>query len=230
MTTLLLLTNPYVIVIALNFIKAFDTVGHHTLLDKMAQLYLLDHIYNWLVNFSMGILIRYGYVMSRGGSRKFGKRGAVRGRSPEPSAEGASAGGSLGGLAPKKIKKLDAISCNLAYILGIKMASDIIQNWAFAEQKPVAATISIHTHTHTRIHPHSSKNSSDFGHYKIQIQFQKYLFRHCIQCKKIKLTSPKIGGPSLPGPHLDPPLIPAFKINISKYNSRISYRTGVLRC
>jgi len=27
------------------------------------------------------------------------------------------------------------------------MASDIIQNWAFAEQKTVAATISIHTHT-----------------------------------------------------------------------------------
>jgi len=29
------------------------------------------------------------------------------------------------------------------------MASDIIQNGAFAEQKTAAATISIHTHTHT---------------------------------------------------------------------------------
>jgi len=29
------------------------------------------------------------------------------------------------------------------------MASDIIQNWAFAEQTTVATTISIHTHTHT---------------------------------------------------------------------------------
>jgi len=29
------------------------------------------------------------------------------------------------------------------------MASDIIQNWAFAEQETVAATISIHTHTYT---------------------------------------------------------------------------------
>jgi len=47
------------------------------------------------------------------------------------------------------------------------MASDIIQNGAFAEQKTVVATISIYTHT--RIHPHTSKNSSDFGHYKIQI-------------------------------------------------------------
>jgi len=46
------------------------------------------------------------------------------------------------------------------------MASDNIQNWTFSEQKTVAATISIHTHTHT---PHTSKNSSDFGHYKIQI-------------------------------------------------------------
>jgi len=50
------------------------------------------------------------------------------------------------------------------------MASDIVQNWAFAEQKTVTATISIQTHTHT---PHTFKNSSDFGHYKIQIQFQK---------------------------------------------------------
>jgi len=64
----------------------------------------------------------------------------------------------------------------LAYIFGIRMASDIIQNWAFAEQKTVAATISIHTHT--RIHPHTSKNNSpDFGYYKIQIQFQNYFFQ-----------------------------------------------------
>jgi len=36
---------------------------------------------------------------------------------------------------PENFEKLDAISCNLAYIFGIRMASDIIQNWAFAEQK-----------------------------------------------------------------------------------------------
>jgi len=75
--------------------------------------------------------------------------GPVRGRSPEPSAEGASAGGGSGGPPPENFEKLDATSCNLAYIFGIKMASDIIQNWAFAEQKTVAATISIHTHAHT---------------------------------------------------------------------------------
>jgi len=43
---------------------------------------------------------------------------------------------------PEIFEKLDAIFCNLAYIFGIRMASDIIQNWAFAEQKTVAATIS----------------------------------------------------------------------------------------
>jgi len=53
---------------------------------------------------------------------------------------------------PEIFEKLDAISCNLAYIFGIKMASDIIQNGAFVEQKTVAATISIHTHTHTPPH------------------------------------------------------------------------------
>jgi len=46
------------------------------------------------------------------------------------------------GASPENFEKLDAISCNLAYIFGIRMASDIIQNWAFAEQKTVAATIS----------------------------------------------------------------------------------------
>jgi len=58
----------------------------------------------------------------------------------------------LGGLPPENFEKLDAISCNLAYIFGIRMASDIIQNWAFAEEKTVAAMISIHTHTYT---PHT---------------------------------------------------------------------------
>jgi len=43
---------------------------------------------------------------------------------------------------PGILKKLDAISCNLEYIFGIRMALDTIQNWAFAEQKTVAATIS----------------------------------------------------------------------------------------
>jgi len=47
-----------------------------------------------------------------------------------------------GGRPQKILKKLDAISCNLAYIFGIRMASDIIQNWVFAEQKTVAAMIS----------------------------------------------------------------------------------------
>jgi len=81
------------------------------------------------------------------------ERGAVRERSPEPSAEGASAGGGSGGHPQKILKKLDEISCNLAYIFGIRMVSDIIQNWVFAEQKTVAATISIHmTHMHTPPH------------------------------------------------------------------------------
>jgi len=64
-----------------------------------------------------------------------GKPVGLKGRSPEPSTEGASAGGGSGGTSPENFEKLDAISCNLAYIFGIRMGSDIIQNWAFAEQK-----------------------------------------------------------------------------------------------
>jgi len=68
--------------------------------------------------------------------------GAGKGAKPRTERQGASAGGGSEGLPQKKIEKLDEISCNLAYIFGIRMASDIIQNWAFAEQRTVAATIS----------------------------------------------------------------------------------------
>jgi len=44
------------------------------------------------------------------------------GRSREPSAGV--------GAAPENLKKLDAISCNLAYIFGIRMASDIASNFS----------------------------------------------------------------------------------------------------
>jgi len=43
-------------------------------------------------------------VLRRGGSRNFGKGGPVRGKIPEPSAEGASAGGVSRSL-PQKNKK-----------------------------------------------------------------------------------------------------------------------------
>ena len=52
--THLLATNPYVIVIALDFSKAFDTVRHYTLLNKIAKLDIPDHIYNWLTDFFTG--------------------------------------------------------------------------------------------------------------------------------------------------------------------------------
>lgn len=47
----LLSSEPYVIVISLDFSKAFDTVRHSSLLHKLAQLELPDNIYNWLNDF-----------------------------------------------------------------------------------------------------------------------------------------------------------------------------------
>ena len=47
----LLETNPYVVVYALDFSKAFDSVRHSTLLEKLALLQLPDDLYNWLVDF-----------------------------------------------------------------------------------------------------------------------------------------------------------------------------------
>ena len=48
--THLLLSNPYVIIIALNFSKASDTVWHHTLLDMMAQLDFPMYIIGWFTS------------------------------------------------------------------------------------------------------------------------------------------------------------------------------------
>jgi len=47
----MLLENLYVVVISIEFSKAFDTV---ILLEKLAQLDIPDQIYNWLVNFFTG--------------------------------------------------------------------------------------------------------------------------------------------------------------------------------
>jgi len=74
---------------------------------------------------------------------EFWKKGAGKGAKPRTQRRR---------LPQENFEKLDAISSNLAYIFGIRMASDIIQNWAFAEQKTVAATISIYTHMYTPPH------------------------------------------------------------------------------
>ena len=50
----MLRTNPFVIVIALDFSKAFDTVRHATLMEKLANLGLPDHVYNWMASFFEG--------------------------------------------------------------------------------------------------------------------------------------------------------------------------------
>src|SRR6218665_2232726 len=50
-TTTMLLTNDFLVIISLDFTKAFDTVRHQTLLQKMCSLDFPDHIYNWVVNY-----------------------------------------------------------------------------------------------------------------------------------------------------------------------------------
>ena len=47
----MLATNPFVIVIAIDFTKAFDTVRHSTLVGKMAMLDIPEHVQNWLQDF-----------------------------------------------------------------------------------------------------------------------------------------------------------------------------------
>jgi len=52
--TTLLQSNPFVVVISLDFSKAFDTVRHSSLLAKMAKLDLPAVVYYWLVAFFTG--------------------------------------------------------------------------------------------------------------------------------------------------------------------------------
>jgi hypothetical protein len=49
--TRMLVTNPHVIVLSIDFTKAFDTVQHATLLEKMATLAIPEHAQNWLQDF-----------------------------------------------------------------------------------------------------------------------------------------------------------------------------------
>jgi len=50
----MLATNGFVYVIALDFSKAFDTVCHSSLMNKMAQLAMPDQVYNWIKDFFNG--------------------------------------------------------------------------------------------------------------------------------------------------------------------------------
>src|SRR6218665_4006070 len=47
----ILVVDDYAIIISLDFAKAFDTVRHSALAQKLSQLELPDSIYNWLVEF-----------------------------------------------------------------------------------------------------------------------------------------------------------------------------------
>ena len=44
-------TNSYVIVYAIDFSNAFDTVRHSKFLGKYSRMELPDYVYNWLVDF-----------------------------------------------------------------------------------------------------------------------------------------------------------------------------------
>jgi hypothetical protein len=47
----MLASNPYVVIIALDFSKAFDTVRHAILLEKLSALDIPDNFYNWFVDY-----------------------------------------------------------------------------------------------------------------------------------------------------------------------------------
>ena len=52
--TSMIASNPFIVVICLDFSKAFDTVRHSTLMEKMAQLEIPDTAFNWITDFFSG--------------------------------------------------------------------------------------------------------------------------------------------------------------------------------
>jgi len=64
--TALLSAHPYVIIISLDFRKAFDTVRHATQLQTFAQMDIPDAVYNWLDDYfaSHSHCTTYGYSTS----------------------------------------------------------------------------------------------------------------------------------------------------------------------
>jgi hypothetical protein len=52
--TSMLTTNKFVVVLCLDFSKAFDTVRHSALTEKLAQFDLPDNVYNWLADYFNG--------------------------------------------------------------------------------------------------------------------------------------------------------------------------------
>ena len=51
MCTSMLQRNDYVLIVSTDFTRAFDTVRHCTLMQKMTILDLPDNIYNWIANY-----------------------------------------------------------------------------------------------------------------------------------------------------------------------------------
>src|SRR6218665_2708751 len=49
--TNMLLQHEYVIIVSVDFTKAFDCRSHHMLSHKLLQLDMPDHVYNWLVDY-----------------------------------------------------------------------------------------------------------------------------------------------------------------------------------
>jgi len=49
--SIMLLSNPFVHIIALDFSKAFDTVRHSTFLEKLAEFPVPDFLYNWIQDY-----------------------------------------------------------------------------------------------------------------------------------------------------------------------------------
>jgi len=87
----MLLSNPYVIVISLDFSKAFDMVRHSALLDKLNHLDIPDTVYNWMVD----VLSDRSHCTIYGGqtsSQKSITAGIIQGSGIEPVAYMVTAG------------------------------------------------------------------------------------------------------------------------------------------
>jgi len=55
----MLVTEPHVHLVVLDFSKTFDEARYYTLFHKLSELSLPDHIYSWLLIYSLGPAPRF---------------------------------------------------------------------------------------------------------------------------------------------------------------------------
>jgi len=151
-------------------------------------------------------------IAIRDGSRNFGKGAvSVRGEGPNRAPKARAPAGEL----PRKFWKIRCDFLQSGIYFWDQNGVGYNSKWGLCRTKNSSGH-DFDSHTHT------SKNSSDFGHYKIQIQFQKY-FSDIVYYVKNKIDFAKNRGP---GPPWIRPWLSRSKSNVINFQPLLAFTIG----